>query len=303
MPTRRALLCVGLGVLAGCAPAAPRPPHPPAQESASSSPPTPTASSLASASPTSPRPSGAPAASASPTSPAGLPSRADIVAEFGGREAGQFGMELAGVVLRTASSSVCLTFDACGGQRGSQLDEALIGHLEAAHVPATLFLNSRFIDANPERVAELAEHPLFELANHGTRHVPLSVSGRSAYGIAGTSGVGEIYDEVVTNQLRLAQLVARPLPFFRSGTAHVDDVAVAVCERLGIRVVNFDVNADGGATFSPGQVVAALSRAKAGSICIGHCNRPGSGTAQGVRDALRRLLDRGTTFSTLSAAL
>src|SRR5258708_792652 len=93
-----------------------------------------------------------------------------------------------------AGRVIALTFDACGGPGGSGYDQALIDFLRRRQVPATLFLNSRWIDANPAAFHLLAAEPLFEIGNHGTRHRPLSVTGRSAYGIPGTRSAGEAYD-------------------------------------------------------------------------------------------------------------
>lgn len=110
----------------------------------------------------------------------------------------------------------------------------------------------------------LAAEPLFEIANHGTRHRPLSVSGRSAYGIAGTRDAGEVYDEVAGNHVKLTRLLGAPPRFFRSGTAYCDDIAARIVTDLGERFANFSVNGDGGATFTPEQVrrtVAAVEAA------------------------------------------
>ena len=79
--------------------------------------------------------------------------------------------------------------------------------------------------------------------------------------------------------------------------------AVRLVADLGQRVVNFDVNADAGATFTPAQVRQSMAAAGAGSICIGHFNRPGSGTADGMAEALPRLLDGGLTFARLRDVL
>jgi peptidoglycan/xylan/chitin deacetylase (PgdA/CDA1 family) len=49
-------------------------------------------------------------------------------------------------------------------------------------VPATLFINARWIKANPRNFRQLAADPLFEIGNHGIEHRALSVIGRSAYG-------------------------------------------------------------------------------------------------------------------------
>ncbi len=231
------------------------------------------------------------------------PGREEIVAEFSGRAPSQFGLDVDGVVLRTDSPSICLTFDACGGSTGSGFDEELITALVDSATPATLFLNSRWIEANPQTVQDLAANPLFELANHGTRHVPLSVTGREAYGIAGTASVGEAYDEVMENQTLMTSLLGAPPRFFRSGTAHFDEVSAQIVRSLGLLPVNFDVNSDAGATFSASQVRTATAAAKQGSICIAHFNRPGKGTAPGIRDAIVDLKGAAATFTTLRQAL
>lgn len=232
-----------------------------------------------------------------------LPKREELVAEFAGRTPAQWGLEVDGVVLRSQSRSICLTFDACGGANGSGYDAELIAALVASDTPATLFLNARWIAANPAVVQDLINNPLFELANHGTLHTPLSVTERDAYGIAGTGSVAQVYDEVVDNHLVMTSLLGSPPRFFRSGTAHFDEVAAEVVRAIGLVPVNFDVNADAGATFTPAQVRSSLLTAGPGSICIGHFNRPESGTAEGVRDAIAELKSGGATFSTLINAL
>lgn len=290
-PRRRLLLAGGAAVLAGCAPeldASGRGTAPSGEPT--SAPVSPTTSSV---------PSTAPSPIPTPT----LSTRDAVVAEFEGREPRWFGLDGPGVVSRTPADGVCLTFDLCGGEYGSGLDEALVEVLVDSGVPATFFMNQRWLDVDPARARELASEPLFEIANHGTRHQPLSVDGREAYGIAGTVGVGAIVDEVTQAGEALAVLVGTPPTWFRSGTAHVDDVAVEVCARLGVQIVNFDVNADAGATFSAAQVADAMRAARPGSITIAHANRPGSGTAAGMREAIARLLDDGLQCTTLSRAM
>ncbi|MFP5369694.1 MAG: polysaccharide deacetylase family protein [Actinomycetes bacterium] len=261
--------------------------------------------------PTSPHPSAtaAPGTQLSSPDPAptGTPSpaREEIVARYTGVSPAAWGLAVPGVVqvLPTTERVVALTFDACGGPSGSGYDAALIETLVATGTPATLFLNQRWILTHPGIAAELASEPLFELANHGTLHRPLSVDGESAYGIAGTAGPGEAYDEVVGNRRTLTELTGAPPRFFRSGTAHYDDVAVRMVGDIGETVVNFDVNGDAGATFGPQQVAAALQSCRAGSIVIGHMNQPAGGTAEGVAAALPRLADDGFRCVRLSEHL
>ena len=250
----------------------------------------------------------APSASAPPvppvTTPAG-PTREDVVARYTGVAPAAFGLNVAGVVNRLPTSEriVALTFDGWGGARGSGYDAALIDTLRSPGTPAPLFLSQRWIRTNPGLAVELAADPLFELANHGTTHLPLSVRGAAAYGIPGTSDPGAVFDEISGNRETLTELTGVPPRFFRSGTAHYDDVAVRIAGDVGETVVNFDVNGDAGATFGAREVTSAVCSASAGSIVIGHLNQPGGGTAAGVAAALPRLTADGFRFVKLSEHL
>lgn len=230
-----------------------------------------------------------------------LPSRAAVVARFGSREPEHFGMFLSHM-LTHVDRRTALTFDACGGPRGSHYDGALVETLRKHKVPATLFLNARWIATFPTVAAELAADPLFELGNHGSQHRPLTVRGQAAYGIAGTRSVGEAYDEIVRGMDAVAGLTGGRPVWFRPGTAWADDVGVGVAGALGVRVTSFSVNADAGATASRKDVTANLSGAPSRAITLGHFNHPEGQTAEGLARALPVLLDRGRRFMTLSAA-
>jgi peptidoglycan/xylan/chitin deacetylase (PgdA/CDA1 family) len=238
------------------------------------------------------------------SSPAGL-SRAEVVARYGKLKPDYWGFGGPGVVrdLHTTRRVIALTFDACGGPGGSEYDAALIEFLRQREVPATLFLNSRWIDENPAVFRRLRGEPLFELANHGTRHLPLSVTGRSAYGIGGTRDAGEVYDEVATNQVKLTRLLGAPPRYFRAGTAYSDDVAAQIVTAMDVSLVTFSVNGDGGATFTPGEVRSTVAAAPAGSVVLCHMNHPRGGTAQGIAAAVPQLTASGYRFVRLSDGL
>jgi peptidoglycan/xylan/chitin deacetylase (PgdA/CDA1 family) len=126
-----------------------------------------------------------PPVTAPPVAPVTAPTaatREEIVARYAGVAPSAFGLDAPGVVNRlpTQERVVALTFDACGGPRGSGYDAALIDTLRTTGTPATLFLNQRWVRAHPDLAAELAADPLFELANHGTVHLPLSMRGAAA---------------------------------------------------------------------------------------------------------------------------
>jgi peptidoglycan/xylan/chitin deacetylase (PgdA/CDA1 family) len=263
--------------------------------------PTPPASSV-SASPSDPAASPEPDPTPSQSVGNGFTSRKTIIRRYSGKQPTAWGDAVPRVVLRlpTTDRVVALTLDACGGRAGSGYDAELIKTLRRERVPATLFLNARWIDANPRKFQELAADPLFEIANHGTAHRPLSVTGRSVYGIAGTGSVAQVVDEVAVNQRLITKLTGSAPAFFRSGTAYYDDVAVRAVNDLGLQVVNFDVLGDAGATYSAAQVADAMLSSRPGSIILAHMNRPDRGTAEGIDAALPKLSRRGFRFVRLS---
>jgi peptidoglycan/xylan/chitin deacetylase (PgdA/CDA1 family) len=221
-----------------------------------------------------------------------------VAAQNSGRQPTQWGMALPGIVTRFAPAGrqLALTFDACSGA----CDNTLLNTLQRYNAPAVLFVCSRWIDANPGRVEQLATNPLFDIGNHGTRHVPLSVTGRSAYGIAGTKSADEAVAEVWNNQNRLTALTGTAPSYYRTGTAHYDDVGVQIVHQLGLTPVGFSVNADNGATSPAGKVGAAITGAAPGSIVLAHMNHPASGTAAGVAAAIPALSAAGWQFVRLA---
>jgi peptidoglycan/xylan/chitin deacetylase (PgdA/CDA1 family) len=203
--------------------------------------------------------------------------------------------------LVTKEKVIALTFDACGGKEGSGYDKELIDYLVKEHIPATLFVNARWIAANPDTFTQLAENSLFEIENHGTEHRPLSVTGRLAYGIAGTKNVNEVIHEVTDNADRIEKLTGRRPLFFRSGTAYYDDVAAGIVHDLGFQLAGYNVLGDAGATYNTEQVYNALISARSGSIVLAHMNHPEKDTAEGVMKAIPDLQKAGFRFVQLSS--
>jgi peptidoglycan/xylan/chitin deacetylase (PgdA/CDA1 family) len=224
---------------------------------------------------------------------------ADLAALYANRQPTQWGVSLPGIATTFATSGreLALTFDACD----RACDDGLLNTLQRNNVPALLFICSKWIDANPGRTEQLAANPLFDIGNHGSRHVPLSVTGQHAYGIAGTKSAGEVVDEVWNSQVRLTALTGNAPMFFRAGTAHYDDVAVQIVHDLGLTPVGFSVNADHGATAPAAKVAAAISHAPPGSIVLSHMNHPEAGTGAGVAAAIPGMQAAGWQFVPLAA--
>lgn len=228
--------------------------------------------------------------------------RNSLISRFSDSSPKEWGETVSGVKTRIVGREkvIALTFDACGSARGMKFDRALIGFLEKEQIPATLFINGRWIDSNQKEFNQLASNPLFEIANHGSSHKPASVNGKSAYGINGTRNIGELLDEIELNARRLEELTGKRPRFYRSGTAYYDEVAVKISKSIGQEIAGFSLLGDAGATFSREKVKAALLSAKPGDIAIMHFNHPESGTAEGVMAAIPELKKRGYRFARLS---
>lgn len=242
----------------------------------------------------------------SPCLAAAPPSLESLKQQYSERYAGvvpaQWGERVQGVRTRLDSKEkvIALTLDACGGAKGKGVDSHLLEFLIARQIPATLFINGRWIDANPELFRQLAANPLFEIANHGILHKPASITGRSVYGIAGTKNVGEVVDEIELNARKIEALSGVRPKLYRSGTAYYDEIAVQIAHGLGHEVAGYSLLGDAGATFSAAQVKAALLKAVPGDIALLHMNHPEAGTGAGIMAAVPELERRGFRFVRMS---
>lgn len=221
-----------------------------------------------------------------------------LIEEYKNQIPHQWGEKVAGVKTHiiTNEKIIALTFDACGGKNGDGYDSKLINYLMKENVPATLFIGFRWIDANYSTFTKLYRNPLFEIENHGSLHKPLSVNGKSAYGIKGTKDVGEIVDEVEMNELKIQKITGRKPRYFRSGTDYYDEISVKIAKNLDQQVISYSVLGDAGATFTTEQVKKACLSAKPGSIIILHMNHPEKYTAEGIIEAIPQLEKMGYKF-------
>jgi len=229
-------------------------------------------------------------------------SRERMIARFSGITPREWGERVRGVKtkLNTDDKGIALTFDACGGQRSNGYDAELIEYLISEKIPATLFISGKWIDANPDVLRELAKNPLFEVENHGLNHKPCSINGRSVRGKKGTKSVGEVFDEIEQNAIKIQTLTGVKPRYYRPAAASCDEICVEIANALGYEVVNFSVLGDAGATYSRNQVKQALLNAPPSSIILLHMNRPKGDTAEGVVEAIPELKKQGFKFVRLS---
>ena len=241
---------------------------------------------------------------------------------YSGQSAGQWGENVKGVVRRLDDAVfthtlwpdtgkagggpvpfvLALTFDACDGAK-NRFDAELIAFLRERRIPATLFVTSTWMRRYKQEMQDLASDPLFEIAAHGERHRPCSVDGKSAFGIKGTSSMPELTREVLVNARDIERVTGRWPAWFRSGTAHYDELAVRVIGTLGMRVAGYSIAGDQGATLPAAKVAGRLEAAENGDIFLFHMNKPESGTREGLKRALPSLQEKGAVFIRLSDTL
>ncbi len=227
---------------------------------------------------------------------------AGIISNNNERKPSVFGENIPGVYtkIKTDEMILALTFDACGGKHGSQVDIDLLTYLIEEKIPATLFINGRWMDANQEFFLELSKIPFFDLQNHGMDHKPLSTSGESIYGITGTKDLEEALHEVLKQQENMEKLIHKAPGLFRSGTAYYDDVALEVLDELDIKAVNFSILGDAGATYTVDEMVSSAMKAKPGDILLYHMNHPEKSVAEGIKRIIPLLKGKGYGFVKLS---
>ena len=194
---------------------------------------------------------------------------------------------------------LALTLDACMGAT----DAALLDFLIRERMAATVFVTARWLAANAPALRTLRAHPeLFELQNHGERHVPAVIGAhRLVYGLPGAADLEALRREVREGARAIEAATGRAPAWFRAATARYDELSLRELDRMGVRIAGFSLNADAGGTLGAAEVAARLSRARDGDVVLAHLNRPASGTRAGLEQALPRLRSNGWRFVHLGA--
>jgi peptidoglycan/xylan/chitin deacetylase (PgdA/CDA1 family) len=193
---------------------------------------------------------------------------------------------------------VALTLDACGGS----FDADIIQYLTAQKIPATIFVTQKWLNKNPAAFAELkSRNDLFDIEDHGARHVPAVVGrGRQVYGIPGSPDMESLKQEVSGGADAIEKLNGTKPRWYRGATAEYDRAAIDTIKGMGYQIAGFSVNADAGATLSQASIVKRLKSVKNGDIIIAHMNKPRSASAEGLSEGLSWLTAQGFRFVKLN---
>jgi len=188
---------------------------------------------------------------------------------------------------------VALTFDACMGEA----DERILSTLVNERIPATIFVTARWLKRNPKAVAVFLRNPdLFELENHGEKHIPAIDKPVLVYGIPSAGSPDAVRQEVEGGA---AAMLASGIPaphWFRGSTAKYDLSAIGQIRAMGYRIAGYSVNGDGGSLLGAAVTEKRISSAGDGDVVISHINQPTHAAGEGVARALVDLKAKGTEF-------
>ena len=209
---------------------------------------------------------------------------------------------------------LALTFDLCETERQTAGYAADVVETLRRHAArATFFASGKWLATHPERAAQLAADPLFELGGHGwvhrnprlldtagrTREVALTLAAyaRVRAGLAERAAARGLAGEM--------DRVPRALRLWRFPFGACNPEALAELARAGLPAIQWDVvsgDPDPKAV-AEDMARAVLRRVRPGSIVIFHANGRGHGTARALELVLPELARRGYALATVGELL
>ena len=197
------------------------------------------------------------------------------------------------------SPRVALTFDACTGHTDMRILSALIRH----RIPATIFVSGRWLRYNKRVFGILRSHAdLFEVEDHGHRHLPAVDKRLRIYGIESAGSAAAVRREVEGGANDIVTAGGKRPTWFRGATAYYTPSAITEIRHMGFRVAGFSINGDGGARFSAATVERIYDRARNGDVLISHINQPNRPAGAGVVKGILDLKAKGFHFVRLEDA-
>jgi len=222
------------------------------------------------------------------------------VLKYKNTPAGHWGEFVKGVDerIQTNEKNIAFTFDACGGKNGNGYDKDLIEYLQREKIPATLFITGKWIDAQFDTFLNLSRNPMFEIENHGLNHRPCSICGETIYGIKGTPGIEEAFDEIEANACKIEAITGHHPRFYRSATAYIDEACADMVVSLGIIPVSYQVLSGDAIVSEPEKVIEkdVIKNIKPGAIVIMHFNHPKGHTKEAMEKIVPALRKIGYNF-------
>lgn len=177
----------------------------------------------------------------------------------------------------------------------------ILSVLVDSRLPATIFVTGKWLHRNAAAAAILQAHPdLFEVENHGLRHLPPIDTPRSVFGLHSAGSAAALKAEVVGGAEAMSASGFASPRWYRGATAEYTASSIAEIRALGYRVAGFSLNGDAGATLSAGAARRRIEQAKDGDVIIAHLNQPNRQAGGGVAAGILALNARGVRFVKLS---
>ena len=188
---------------------------------------------------------------------------------------------------------VALTLDACSGRTDQRIFAALI----ANRIPATVFVTARWLRRNSATLKLMLDHPdLFQIENHGGRHVPAVDVPATVYGIAAAGSPEAVTAEVKAGADAITAATGHAPHWYRGATGRYTSRALSEIAATGEAVAGYSLKADDGAALPAPAVVRRLAKAKSGDVIIAHANHPEKPAGDGVVKGILALKARGFLF-------
>jgi peptidoglycan/xylan/chitin deacetylase (PgdA/CDA1 family) len=147
----------------------------------------------------------------------------------------------------------------------------------------------------------LAHADLFQIENHGARHLPAVDYPARIYGLAAAGSPAAVIAEVEAGAAAVTAATGRTPQWFRGAAARYSQGALAEIAATGETVAGFSIRADDGATLSAAGVEKRLAAAQDGDVIIAHVNHPEKAAGDGLVKGLLALKARGYLFVKLGA--
>jgi peptidoglycan/xylan/chitin deacetylase (PgdA/CDA1 family) len=192
-----------------------------------------------------------------------------------------------------AGPSVALTLDACSGKVDERILQALIDN----NIKATIFATARWLKHNPEAIAQINAHPdLFEVENHGAKHLAAVDEPSNVYGVAAAGSPLGVENEVRGGASAILAATGHHPVWYRGATGRYTKSSVKQIEAMGYKVAGYSLLGDGGAGFSEKKTAKSISAAKNGDVIIAHINQPTKPAGAGVVEGILKLKAAGYSF-------
>jgi len=188
---------------------------------------------------------------------------------------------------------VALTLDACRGKA----DERILAALVENRIPATFFVTALWIARNPGAMTVLLQYPdLFEIENHGARHVPAIDRAMRVYGLTAAGSPEAVLAEVEGGARAIRVATGRSPTWFRGAAAKYTYSSLALIQAMNIKIAGYSIAADGGALLGARMTALRIEKAHDGDVILAHFNHPEQSAGSGVTAGILALKTRGFSF-------